>query len=291
MNPINSILAATDFSAAADCAVRRAARLAQALHAPLHLMHVVNAAQLSDFHGLLGDGHDARSHVVTEARRLMDAAAARLQPKPAYEVLVGLLPGAIHDAALAHGLLVLGAQGEGGIAQALLGSTAERLILKAERPTLVVKREYESEYRRVIVPCEYAPPARRALEYALQVAPNARITLVHAFEVEFESAIWRTALGGERVAAVRSDAESRTREWLLQIGRGLEGAANVEVLAAHGKPRRVIADLVRSEGADLMVMGKQGRSLAGHYFMGSVTRAALAEAPCDVLIAPTPASP
>jgi nucleotide-binding universal stress UspA family protein len=291
MKTIRSILAATDFSAGADRAVHRAARLARELDARLQLVHVVSDAQLAEFRALLGEGLDASATVVGEAQRMMDAAAARIGPEARSVVLVGTLPAAIHDTALEHDLIALGAQGESGIREAILGSTAERLILKAERAALVVKREAQSEYRRVIVSCEYAPPARRALELALEVAPNARITLVHAYEVEFESAIWRTTLAPDRVAAARKDAEARTHVWLMNLLRGLEGVGNVDVRAIHGKPLRVLADLARSEAADLVVMGKQGRSLAGQLFMGSVTRAFLAEAPCDVLVAPASVSP
>jgi nucleotide-binding universal stress UspA family protein len=291
MNTIRSILAATDFSAGADRAVHRAARLARELDARLQLVHVVSDAQLAEFRTLLGEGQDASASVVGEAQRLMDAAAARIGPGTRAVVLVGNLPAAIKDTAIDHDLIVLGAHGESGIREAILGSTAERLILNAERAALVVKREPGTEYRRVIVPCEYAPPARRALELALEVAPKARITLVHAYEVEFESAIWRAALAADRVAAARKDAEARTHAWLLNLLRGLEGTGNVDVRAVHGKPHRVISGLARSEAADLVVMGKQGRSLAGQLFMGSVTRTFLAEAPCDVLVAPASVSP
>ena len=131
---------------------------------------------------------------------------------------------------------------------------------------LVVKREPEGPYRRVLVPCEYAPPARRALEAALRVAPGARLALVHVLEDEAD--------------------EARTREWLSGLGEGLEGAANAELLAPAGSARDVIPELVRSLQADLVVMGKQGRSRIRELFLGSVTRKVIATVDCDVLVAP-----
>ena len=245
--PIESLLAATDFSPGAARAARRAAQLAAASGARLDLLHVTS------------DPSDS------EAGRQMDAAAQELRASSG-RVEAGELPGAILEAARDHDLLVLGANGASPLREALLGTTAERSLLHAQRPVLVVKREPEGPYRRVLVPCEYAPPARRALEAALRVAPGARLALVHVLEDEAD--------------------EARTREWLSGLGEGLEGAANAELLAPAGSARDVIPELVRSLQADLVVMGKQGRSRIRDLFLGSVTRKVIATVDCDVLVAP-----
>lgn len=266
MSGIRSLLAATDFSEDADRATRRAALLAAGLGARLELLHVVSPPALGDLRGLVPELGDAEARVVGEAKRTLYAMATRLPPAAA-RVEVGKLPDTILDAADRHDMLVLGARGGGSIREALLGTMANRLLLAARRPVLVVKREPDSAYRRVVVPCEYAPPARRALELALDVAPGANITLVHAFEAD--------------------EAESRTRAWLAKLLDGLEGAAAVDVAAEFGNPRRAVLAMVESRGADLVVMGKQGRSRAREMFLGSLTRQVLAEAKCDVLVAPS----
>ena len=286
MTAIASLLAATDFSDGADRATRRAGLLAGAPGARLELLHVVSASALADLRALAPDGGAAAARIVDEANRLMAALAARLAASSA-RVEVGELPAAILDAAMAHDLLVLGSRGPGPIRELVLGTTAERSLVRARRPMLVVKREPEGAYRRVLVLCEYAPPARRALELALRWAPGSRITLVHVFEGEFESKLWRAELSQDQVAQLRAQATERTQAWLSGLREGLDGAADVEVLAPFGKPRAVVPALVESLGADLVVMGKQGRSRAAELFLGSVTRHILAEVGCDVLVAPS----
>jgi nucleotide-binding universal stress UspA family protein len=291
MNEIHSLLAATDFSSHAGTAVRRAFQLAGSLGASLHLLHVVDAGRLQELRALLPDGAEAQERLLAEAKRLMAEATNALDGPCEKRVEIGSHPAAILAASRGHDLLVLGAHGGHPVREALLGSTADRLLLKAERPTLVVKRAADGPYRRVVIPCEYAPPARRALELALRVAPGARITLLHAFEVEFEGLLWRAAVPSERIAALKAEAAQRAHAWLDKLTDGLEGAEAVGTLADHGSAARVALEVADRVGADLVVMGKQGRAAVGELFLGSVTRRVLAEAKCDVLVAPASREP
>ena len=291
MSQIRSLLAATDFSPHADMAVRRAFRLAASLGASVHLLHVVDSARLQELRALLPDGVEAQQRLLAEAKRLMAEEASTLDGRCEKRVEIGSHPAAILAASRSHDLLVLGAHGVHRVREALLGSTADRLLLKAEKPTLVVKRPADGPYRRVVIPCEYAPPARRALELALRVAPGARITLLHAFEVEFEGMLWRAAVPSEQIAALRAEAAQRAHAWLDKLTEGVEGAEGVGTLADHGSAGRVVLDVADRVDADLVVMGKQGRAAAGELFLGSVTRRVLAEAKCDVLVAPASREP
>ncbi|MEN9223976.1 MAG: universal stress protein [Thermostichus sp. DRC_bins_24] len=51
----------------------------------------------------------------------------------------------------------------------------------------------------------------------------------------------------------------------------------------YGNPGRVICDLARSWGADLVVVGRRGHSGLSELFMGSVSNYVLHHAPCSVL--------
>jgi len=53
---------------------------------------------------------------------------------------------------------------------------------------------------------------------------------------------------------------------------------------AHGHPSRLILAKSRQLRADLVVIGKQGRSAAEDLLLGSVTRHVLSDAKCDVLV-------
>jgi nucleotide-binding universal stress UspA family protein len=247
MTAIRSLLAATDFSEGASLALRRAAQLASALGVPLQVLHVTDADE------------DA-------ARERLARAIADLRTPASFRVQGGSVPEAILDAAGEHDLLVLGARGAGGLREALLGSTAERLLIRTTRPILIVRRPAGEPYRHVIVPCEYAPPAKRALAMASSVAPGATITLLHCLEDPGQ--------------------EARVHEWLRRLAaeNAADRAFNTRV--EHGPPAAAVLALAASAGADLIVAGKQGRSRTAEFFLGGVTRRILAGATCDVLVAP-----
>lgn len=286
MSEIRSLLAATDFSAGAERATRRASLLAGTLGARLELLHVVRASTPANLAGLLPSLGYVSEHLLDDARRMMDAAAASLT-EVVTRVEMGDLPDHILQAAASHDVLLLGARGAGSLEEAFLGTTASRLLLGAKCAVLVVKAEPKAGYARVIVPCEYAPPARRALELALKVAPGARITMLHVHDDLDAQQLWRASVKREDIANLRVAVEARTLAWLAALRDGLEGAAAVETKVGFGSPRRTILQAARDDGADLIVIGKQGRSKARDMFLGSCTRQVVDQAECDVLVAPS----
>lgn len=285
MNAIRSLLAVTDFSEEADRAVRRAGLLAQALGARFEVLHVVSGTALASLTALPGFG-DVAARLVEDARHRMEAVAAAW-PGAATRVELGPLPEHIIEASKAHDMLVLGARGAGSKGETLIGTTAGRLLVGASCAILVVRSEPRGAYRQVLVPCEYAPPARRALELALGIAPGARITLLHVSEDLGAQHSWTPVVGQDEIAAIRAAVEERTLAWLSELKRGLDGADGADTRVEFGNPRRAILAAADRQGADLIVMGKQGRSKVLEMFVGSHTRRVLDQATCDVLVAPS----
>ena len=131
---------------------------------------------------------------------------------------------------------------------------------------LVARSTAEHAYRRVVVPCEFAPPAKRALLLAVALAPDASLDLVHCVE--------------------EAGKEAVTHEWLRRLGSELAPGRKLETHVEGGPPAAAVLALAGRMGADLIVAGKQGRSRAGDLVLGSVTRRILADSRCDVLVAP-----
>lgn len=292
------IVVATDFSESAAAAVARAADLAAAWQAPLRLLHV---ATPGGFNALLyPQGPSAwREDVLARARQALAVEAERCRQRMAQaggpdavvdtEVRDGVPVVEIVDAADADDarLLVLGVRAGGGWADALIGSTTDRVLTKATRPVLVVRRPAQGPYRRVGVGVDFSDYAQPALGWAhamVQLAPGATLEMLHVFESALEAGMAFMPLDeaalAQQMQAERDQALQGLRD--LAAARGLQPGDTLRCEVLDGHPRQVLAE--RSRQLDLLVMGKHGRSRIEEWLLGSVTRHALSHAGCDVLV-------
>ena len=141
----------------------------------------------------------------------------------------------------------------------------------------------------ILVPTDFSPTARRALDFARDLARAAgpsRIVLVHAHFVPLEI----EALAVRGVAQVFSEIEEQARRDLEALATDLEKEGlQVKVVALEGAAESVILKVIADESADLVVMGTHARKGLGHMFLGSIAERVLRLAPCAVVTVP-PAS-
>lgn len=143
--PFEDVLVATDGSDCADGAVERAAAIAAADGATLHVVSVVElAAYGPDAHASLNiDTFEERAEAAAEsAREVAESHGVDVETHVAY--------GGVHDNILrgidrtGADLAVLGTHGRTGFDRYLLGSVAEKTVRTSPVPVLTV-REAESE--------------------------------------------------------------------------------------------------------------------------------------------------
>ncbi|WP_394741931.1 universal stress protein [Natronococcus roseus] len=138
--PNRSILVPTDGSDAAEAALERALRFADCEGATVHVLSVVDTTANPMRFGVaeVADLDRARTELVDG---IVDACGGRTS---GFEVRGAVRRGrptaTILEYAEEHGidLLVVGRTGRGGVAAALLGSTADRLVRQASIPVVVV---------------------------------------------------------------------------------------------------------------------------------------------------------
>ncbi|MET0985357.1 MAG: universal stress protein, partial [Steroidobacteraceae bacterium] len=185
MKAIEKVLAATDFSADADRAVARAARVAAEQGASLTLLHVVSRRALEAAAGLHGVPADFEARLVRDATDHLARLSLALPPtkKVLTSVKVGAPRKEIFEAANAADLLVLGVRGTNPVRDLLLGTTAERMVSKANLPILIVKRPSMDTYRRVLAPVDLSEQSATVLAAAARIAPSGKINAANAFVV------------------------------------------------------------------------------------------------------------
>jgi len=285
----HSICVATDFSPDAERAIGRGTHLAQGLGASLEFLHVVPAGLLESWVALFSNARGASSALVDAAQAELDRLAAgpsSVGVRCTTRVETGTILGDLLAAAQRADLLIVGAHGTNPLRDAILGTTAERLLRKCTRSILVAKREATGPYRQVLVPVDFSAYSAPSLRSAIELAPQAEIVVVHACDVPFESKLRAAGVDANHMAEYRaaatSDATRRIAELVASVSPLPE---RVRYLVEPGSPARVVLTQAQVLGADLIVIGKHGQSALEELFLGSVTRHVLSASDCDVLVA------
>lgn len=288
MGTTDLFLAATDFSSDARHAAGRAAMLAHAAGVEMGLLHVVSNRVLDAAKRLLGIPPDIDERLVSQARAELDALITEIAAagvRPAGRVAVGDTVDEIASAANSARLLVLGAHGASGLGDLFLGSTAERVLRRTQRPVLIVKQEPRDAYRRLMVPVAFGPYSLSALQSVLGLAPDADVSVLHVFGVPYEARLQLAGLGEQEIdkyrEAARAEALSRMEQLIGAVGTA---ASRFRRRVEYGDAARTILAQARETGTDLIVMGRQGDSAVREMLLGSVTRHILSSGECDMLI-------
>ena len=158
-------------------------------------------------------------------------------------------------------------------------------------------------FTHILVPTDFAAPAKQALCYALEEAAlhHAKVTLLHVLpphtgtEVYFIAGAPRVEVGFDpalegrlgvsipsRPTVVLQDHDEEALTHLRDLMlNSFHGVWEVEVVA--GPPAETIVRVAHERGADLIVMGTQDRTGLRHVLLGSVAEKVVRLAPCPVL--------
>ncbi len=289
---LGRVLALTDFSAPARRAVDRAAMLALACGARLDLLHVLTGGAIDRLRRFAGaDSAHTEQRLADAARAQLAQVGESLQRQRGITAEAHLGQGALLGVLdeqlnrLAPDLTVLGARGESYLRHAILGSTAERMLRKMSRPTLVVKQQPHEPYRRVLVPVDFSAASLPAIRLAQAVAPGAEIVLLHAFEVPFESKLQFAGVDDGVIEGYRQTARQEAVLQLRDLAEDAGCASGSRVmLVLHGPAARHIVEQQQEQDCDLIIMGKHGEGMIEALLLGSVTKHVLAESQGDVLV-------
>lgn len=292
MNRLRSIVAATDLSAPSRHAADRAARLARSGGAALTLIHTLPASALTDLKRWLGDADTACDAVQAEAGERLHALALELAQRHGISVGEHVVTGHPVEVVTRHAvendadLLAVGTRGAGFFRGVVIGSTAERIAKRAERPVLMVRQTAHEPYRRVLVPVDFSPWSSSAIELAQRVAPQAMLVLMHALELPYEGKLRLAGVAQATVTRYRDAArsEARTRLHELASRSGLPPDRVQVTTPDGGDPWMLIAQQEQEHDCDLIAIGKQGRNALEELLLGSTTRMVMSECAADVLV-------
>ena len=143
MTQYRSIVVPTDFSPASEAALKHAIGLAPQLDCDLHVVHVWQLPVYTVPDGYFMLGAEATGRLVEGLEKSLADLKAK-HSGPELQIKTYLREGApdieVHRLVeeLGAGLVVMGTHGRKGIAHALLGSIAEKIVRTSKVPVMVV---------------------------------------------------------------------------------------------------------------------------------------------------------
>ncbi len=274
---ISSLLVATDGSVYADVATECGAWLAARLHARITVLYVIDARRLAGHfirniseilesfpsEGITDRVRDYYRKQGNEALKRAASICERYRVTCQTDLQTGNVVKIVADASVDADLLVIGARGEDAeVETGFLGSVAEKLVRKVNRPVLLTGLQFR-EFRRALLAYDGSAAAREAMKML------ARLTAALEMDVDAVQMVEE----GESTTALK-EVVSYFKNYPVR-------------LSTHyltGDSHAVIIEHAKEIGCDLMVMGAYDNRLADSLALGTTTDYLLRNSPVPVLV-------
>lgn len=279
--PPKRILLATDLSGRGDRALDRATLLANRWDAELTVVHALEGEglDLPEYQGLPSWRQPRDPALLVEQQIREDIRG----PLPRLRVVVEEGPAAkvILDAAAREKAdLVIVGIGRQRPMSVGVGKTIDELFRQAPVSVLVVKRRPNGPYAHVLVGTDFTPEAKRGLEVAGELFPDAAMALMHAYELPYRGMMLGTSFGRDF-----GEFETSTlRAFLGEAELSEERRERIFPLVEHGPPEVMLSSYVMERGADLTVVGAYERSKLFHVVVVGKGPRIVESVPSDVLV-------
>lgn len=250
---LKSILFATDFSSAADNAMKYAGALAKSFGAKLYGFHVQEPANYALPPELWQSTQEICEKQMGDLRRAM----AREFPGVLSEAIIGeggfwaAMQMAVEKYKV--DLIVLGTHGRTGLGKLLLGSQAEEILRRATGPVLTVGPGVRPEtwpsgkFASILFATDFGSASQAAMRYALSFAEEnqAKLTLLHVVD-----------LGKAGNLASRQEMLEASEQKLRgMVPEEAKAWCTPNYVVELGEPVEKIFEVAKRTGADLVVLG------------------------------------
>lgn len=246
----------------------------------IHILEPVGEAMIDP-----GLARLMREHQEAKVHKLAAWCQERTSIKVNYEVVKGSPSWELTSKGKTADLIVLGSS---TVDAFTAGPVARRVARKANVDTLIVRRQPRVPYRRIIAAVDFSEASRVAVDRSMAMFPDADITVLYSLPSRFDPILSDAGLFQEEIDASRGYRLEAAADRMAEFAHPWND--QLRTLIADGPPTETIDEVVRRRNADLVVVGSRGASATRMVLLGTVAEGLISQAPCDVLVARSPAS-
>ena len=278
---LERILVATDFSHAANDAVRMAGHVARSFGSAVDLLHVRSSGSMPA--GASAEDGEFSEQLEACARQMIDEGVRSVEAVMTEGDTFGQIEGYAeqHNA----NVIMIGAGEPAPDGRVFLGATAARLRRWAVKPVWIVKPETGPPIRRILCPVDMQSASARALKNAIHFARrlDSELTVLHVTADPLGGSGSEHELRGEPAVGTPESHEPHLPGFDRFLPSFDFHQVRCEKVIRRGKPQHEVGRVARETEADLIVMGSAGRTGVSRMFVGGVARRVAQELPCSII--------
>ncbi len=194
-----------------------------------------------------------------------------------------------------HDLVMITAEGNSNLKEALFGNTTMHLIRKCPCPVWVIKPDQPSKFNRILAAVDLAQDdleraalSAKIMELASSQARSGQseLLVLHGWNLYGESVLrGRGGIASEVMEKLLQETKDAHRQWLVDLlqNHPLDDLKH-EIYLLKGDAGTLISKLVQAKSIDLVVMGSVSRSGVAGFLIGNTAEKVLHQVDCSVLI-------
>lgn len=289
---IENVIIATDMSQTADAAAKWGMSFAKTLGVDVVLAHVIEVSLGGWLKGTFDILEDADKLAYAKEKLVNWCVDATGSKPDTVEIRAG---GTLHQLKSiatdweGSSLIVVAQSGASKIENFLLGSTAQRLAAQPPCPLVIVHPEHTEFSEKSILVCgtDFSLNANLAIDFATEICKTTSSNLVvaHGHKVPILGSIFDA--GAETIVALQESVREIEETNMGTLIERLEKEGITAKTVLHeADPADLIVATVRSEDADLVILGHGGESPIVQNILGSVAQRVLGKMPTTFVIVP-----
>jgi len=163
-----------------------------------------------------------------------------------------------------------------------LGSNADKIIKKSNKPVFVVKNEKPLGIKKILCPVDFSLESKRALKNAITLSRRfkSELTILSIYEISHLFSIRNKINIDEQIEYLRKDCQTELDSFLKEFTlTGLKVTKEIK----KGAPATEILNVIKTHNYDLLIIGTTGKSGISRILMGSVTEKVIREIPTSFI--------